>query len=81
MAWLRAWRITWPGLSIFQGSLLALFGTALMASADEWHQSCLPNRTGSPRDVLIDCCGALTLQIVIGVFLALFRPRLLARAV
>jgi len=81
LAWLRAWRITWPSLSIFQGPLLALFGTALMASADEWHQSYLPNRTGSPWDVLIECCGALTLQILIGVFFAPFRPRLLARAV
>jgi VanZ family protein len=81
VAWLRAWRITWPRLWFVQGALLALFGTALMASADEWHQSYLPNRTGSPRDVLIDCCGVLTLQVLMGIFFALFRPRLLARVV
>ena len=40
------------------GSVLALLGTALVASADEWHQTFLPNRTGSPWDVLLDCCGA-----------------------
>ena len=31
--------------------------------------------------VQIDCCGTLTLQILIGVFFALFRPRLLVRVV
>ena len=39
---------------------LALLGTALVASWDEWHQTFLPNRTGSPWDVLLDCCGALS---------------------
>ena len=28
-------------------ALLALVGTLLVASADEWHQTFLPNRTGS----------------------------------
>jgi VanZ family protein len=81
LAWLRGWRMARPHLWFFQGALLALFGIALMASAGEWRQSYLPNRTGSPWDVLIDCCGALALQILIGVFFALFRPRLLAKVV
>jgi VanZ family protein len=51
-----------------------------MASADEWHQTFLPNRTGSAWDVLLDCCGAITLQVVVYVFMRLMRPKRLARA-
>jgi len=51
--------------------LLAMLGTFLVASADEFHQSFLPNRTGTPVDVLIDCTGALLVQIVI--FLVMLR--------
>jgi VanZ family protein len=40
---------------------LALVGTAMVASLDEFHQSFLPNRTGIPSDVLLDCCGAVVL--------------------
>ncbi len=32
-------------------------------ACDEWHQTFLPNRTGTPWDVLLDCCGAITLQL------------------
>ena len=58
LAWLRAWRMTMPKSSFFTDALLALLGTGLLASCDEWHQSFLPNRTGSPWDVLLDCAGA-----------------------
>jgi VanZ family protein len=44
--------------------LLAMLGTFLVASADEFHQSFLPNRTGTPWDVLLDCTGAAVLQIL-----------------
>lgn len=33
--------------------------TALYAVLDEFHQSFVPSRTGSPWDVLTDCIGAL----------------------
>ena len=59
---------------------LAFLGTALVASSDEFHQSFLPNRTGIPMDVLLDCCGALTLQLLVYVFMRIFRPKRLARA-
>jgi len=59
LAWLRAWRMTLPGFRFMADSALALMGTALLAGWDEWHQSFLPNRTGSPWDVLLDCSGAL----------------------
>ena len=58
LLWLRAWRITLPSIRIVACAALALLGTAVVASCDEFHQSLLPNRTGSPRDVLLDCCGA-----------------------
>jgi VanZ family protein len=51
--------------------LMAIFGTFLVASADEFHQTFLPNRTGTPVDVLIDCCGAVLVQLVI--FLIMLR--------
>ena len=31
---------------------------ALYAALDEFHQSFVPSRTGTPRDVMIDCIGA-----------------------
>ena len=58
LVWLRAWRMTLPDARFLSQAALALLGTALVASWDEWHQTFLPNRTGSPYDVLLDCCGA-----------------------
>jgi len=58
LVWLRAWRMTLPDARFLSQTGLALLGTALVASWDEWHQTFLPNRTGSPYDVLLDCCGA-----------------------
>jgi VanZ family protein len=60
--------------------MLALLGTATTASADEYHQSFLPNRSGTPWDVLLDCCGAITLQIIVYVFIRIFKPTRLRRA-
>jgi VanZ family protein len=62
LAWLRAWWMTLPRSRFLHDALLGLLGTALVASCDEWHQTYLPNRTGSVRDVLLDCTGAITLQ-------------------
>jgi VanZ family protein len=50
--------MTMPTARFLSHAGLALVGTALVASWDEWHQTFLPNRTGSPWDVLLDCCGA-----------------------
>lgn len=79
LAWLRAWWITLPHSRFLQDSTLALLGCALMASADEYHQTFLPDRTGSPWDVLLDCCGALTLQLVVYVLMRIARPKKLMR--
>ena len=62
LAWLRAWWLTLPKSEFLTDAFLALLGTAMVASADELHQMFLPGRTGTPWDVLIDCCGAITLQ-------------------
>jgi VanZ family protein len=80
LAWLRAWWMTLPNSRFIHDALLALLGTALVASADEFHQTVLPNRTGTPWDVLLDCCGAITLQVVVYIFMRIFRPKRLARA-
>jgi len=77
LAWLRAWWMSLPGSRFLVDSLLGLAGTALVASCDEWHQTFLPNRTGSPWDVLLDCCGALAVMLIVYVFVRLFRAELL----
>ena len=79
LAWLRAWWMTLPRSRFFKDSLLALLGSALVAGADEWHQIFLPNRTGSVWDVLLDCCGAITLELAVYIFVRLFLPQRLAR--
>jgi VanZ family protein len=80
LAWLRAWWMTLPHSHFLPDAFLALVGTALVASADEYHQTFLPNRTGTPWDVLLDCCGAIVLQFVVYVFMRVTRPKKLARA-
>jgi VanZ family protein len=61
LAWLRAWRMTLTAAPFHTDAALALLGTAMLASWDEWHQSFLPNRTSSPWDVLLDCLGAVVM--------------------
>lgn len=80
LAWLRAWWMTLPHSRFMPDAFLALLGTALIACADEYHQSFLSNRTSSPWDVLIDCSGAIVLQLMVYFFLRLARPKRLARA-
>ncbi len=52
--------------------------TFVVASLDELHQSFLPSRTGTVRDVLLDTIGAACLQAI--VLLALRRQRRAAAA-
>ncbi|MGO8757538.1 MAG: VanZ family protein [Terracidiphilus sp.] len=77
LAWLRAWWMTLPRYRFFFDAELAIAGTALVATWDEWHQHFLPNRNGSPWDVLLDCCGALVMQWAVYMYVRLFRPRVL----
>jgi len=80
LAWLRAWWFTLPHSRFIHDALLALLGTALVASCDEWHQTFLPNRTGTPWDVVLDCSGAIVLQLLVYVYMRSFNPKRLARA-
>jgi VanZ family protein len=52
-----------------------------VASTDEWHQTYLPNRSGSVRDVLLDCSGAIALQLAVYIYMRLMRPKRLMRPV
>lgn len=51
-----------------RSAIFALGCTILIASADELHQAFLPNRGGSPLDVALDTCGAIT-ALLIALFL------------
>ena len=70
----RAWRETLPALGnpkwTFRWANIAVLGTALVASLDEWHQSFIPSRTGSPWDVLLDTCAGIGAQILVFVWFA-----------
>jgi VanZ family protein len=79
VAWLRAWWRTAPNLSFLADMIFALVGTAIIATCDEWHQAFLPNRGSSPWDVLLDCTGAFTLQLLVYLYMRLARPKKLAR--
>jgi VanZ family protein len=80
VAWLRAWWRTLPRLPFVADFGLALLGTATIASCDEWHQTFLPNRTGTPWDVLLDSTGAVVLMLITYGLMRIARPRRLARA-
>jgi VanZ family protein len=62
----RAWRETLPSTLhrnwILRWSTLAVFGTAIVASLDEWHQTFLPSRTGRWQDVLLDTSAGVCAQ-------------------
>jgi VanZ family protein len=65
----RAWRATLPVMSSVQWTLrwatIAILGTALVASLDEWHQSFIPSRTGAVSDVVLDTCAGIAAQILV----------------
>jgi VanZ family protein len=65
----RAWRATLPAMSDAKWTPrwanIAILGTALVASLDEWHQSFIPSRTGRWQDVVLDTCAGIAAQILI----------------
>jgi VanZ family protein len=65
----RAWRATLRGAGEAKWALswasIAVVGTAMVASLDEWHQSFIPTRTGSVRDVVLDTCAGIGTQILV----------------
>ena len=73
LAWLRAFWMSLPRWNFLQTASLALLGTALTASADEFHQSFLPNRTALASDVVLDCCGGACMQLAFFLLIKLTR--------
>ena len=65
----RAWRESLPMPGNPRWTLrwanIAVLGTALVASLDEWHQSFLPSRTGRWQDVVLDTAAAVAAQILV----------------
>jgi VanZ family protein len=79
LGFFNAWRVTleghWPvWRQRFRFAAgLALLSTLLLATWDEWHQSFIPGRTSSARDVLLDFCGALAAHLVLLCLFLAFR--------
>jgi VanZ family protein len=69
----RAWRATLPAMSDVKWTprwaTIAILGTALVASLDEWHQSFIPSRTGRWQDVVLDTCAGVGAQLLILVWM------------
>ncbi len=57
----RGWRATFGELRpwAWKPAVYAWAGTILIASLDEWHQSFIPSRTGTIRDVVLDSVAGL----------------------
>jgi hypothetical protein len=71
LVFFRAWRMTFrlshtysAVTASLRAAAVALLSTLILCSADEFHQSFLPKRTGSPFDVLLDMCGAVTCHLI-----------------
>ncbi len=65
----RAWRASLPAMSDVtwtpRWAAIAILGTALVASLDEWHQSFIPSRTGRWQDVALDTCAGMGAQLLL----------------
>lgn len=72
----RAWRETLPDASgkkwMLRWAGIAVLGTALVASLDEWHQSFLPSRTGIWQDAALDTCAGIAAQLLVLLWRLLF---------
>ncbi|HTU42769.1 MAG TPA: VanZ family protein [Candidatus Aquilonibacter sp.] len=74
----RAWRVTLPSANanwMMRWSTIAVLGTAIVASLDEWHQSFIPSRTGRWQDVVLDTCAGIATQILIFLWCRRFGKR------
>jgi VanZ family protein len=63
--WFRALRLGLPSLWQIRWALIGLIISLSVAILDELHQSFVPSRTSSARDVRLDFCGALFAQLLI----------------
>ena len=75
----RSWRASFPRLSTrwcLQWATLAFLCTSLVAILDEWHQSFLPSRTGTFRDVILDSSAGFVAQITLFAILQMQSSRM-----
>ena len=75
----RSWRASFPRLSTrwcLQWATLAFLCTSLVAILDEWHQSFLPSRTGTFRDVILDSSAGFVAQIALFAILQMQSSRM-----
>jgi len=87
VVWLRAWLRTRRGSYVanelrrwrLHSTALALACTALIASADEIHQTFLPDRTGRFADVVLDTSGATAMILILAIFFRWWRSRIDSR--
>lgn len=63
---LRGWRATLDPARAWLGhvTLLSWLGTVFVAAMDEWHQSYIPSRTGSVRDVVLDSVAGFVFLLI-----------------
>jgi hypothetical protein len=65
----RAWRASLPAVRnarwTWKWTTMAIVGTIVVASLDEWHQSFLPSRTGKWQDVVLDTCAGIGAQLLL----------------
>ena len=63
---LRGWRAAFGYAHAWsrRAALLAWAGTAFVASMDEWHQTFIPSRMGSPWDVLLDSAAGFVFLLM-----------------
>ena len=63
---LRGWRATLDPARAWLGrvTLLSWLGTVFVAAMDEWHQSFIPSRTGTMRDVVLDSVAGLVFLLI-----------------
>ncbi|MHB8171488.1 MAG: VanZ family protein [Thermincolia bacterium] len=64
----RAWRGTWPGVPTRRAMVWAVVTAILYGVTDEWHQSFVPGRTASVKDLVANGVGAALGQMP-GVYL------------
>jgi VanZ family protein len=68
-AWRSTLRVSWAAAWTVRWASAAFLSAAVVASLDEWHQTFLPERTGTIRDVFLDSAAALTAQLLIAFLL------------
>lgn len=63
---LRGWRATLDpeNTQLRQTALFSWLGTVFVAAMDEWHQSYIPSRTGTWRDVVLDSAAGVVFLLI-----------------